>query len=118
MTKSPANIYDLSMRFKRVLIVFFVSSCLLGGSLAPASASSKSFSYKTGFNWIIESNRNDLSSFGIEQVFGINGQPVLRKVKIWCNSVTAYMLRRPPNVNDWIRGCTAATMGINLRQFG
>jgi hypothetical protein len=106
------------MKFKQLVAVILAVGFLVAGTTTSAFAAKKSFSYKTGFNWILESNRNDLASFGIEKVFGINGQPVLRKVKLWCNEMPMYMLRRPPSVGDWVKGCTAATMSISLRQFG
>jgi hypothetical protein len=93
---------------------------LIASLLAPLSshAQGKSKSYKYGYNWIFESNRDSLSEFGIKQVFGVTGQPVYRKVKIWCERMPLYMLRYPPKVNDWVKGCIDATMSLNERQFG
>lgn len=96
-----------------ILRVIATSLLFLVATPIPAQSAGKSASYKIGYNYIMETQRDRLT--GLNDVFGVNGQPVLRKVKKWCSFVPIYRWGGPKNEKDWSKGCVDATM--TLRQY-
>jgi len=105
---------------KKVLvsIVFFVLAITYVEPPFVASAATKSSgAYKVGFNFVAESNPHDLNNFGISNVFGAAGKPVLKKVNFWCENLHLQVQGGRPFASDWIKGCVKATMLTRLRYF-
>ena len=98
------------MRTKVIPVVVLLTM----GIVTPVEAAKRSVSYKQGYNYIMETEQYRLS--GLSNVWGVNGQPVLRKVKQWCSVVPLYRYGAPRSEKEWSRGCVAATM--TLRQYG
>ena len=95
--------------------VMLIGAVLVGISIHPAAAASKkSASYSRGFNWVIETSYETLSSLDIRHVFGANGQPVVRKAKFWCKQMHS-RVSPTSSYSEWVKGCSAAVMTIGRR---
>lgn len=66
-----------------------------------------------GYDYMMETPRD--RHWGINEIWGAKGQPVLRKVKRFCSFVPLYNYGGPKSKSDWSKGCVDAVM--TFRQY-